>query len=397
MNTSLAHPATRTLLTALLAAPLALTGCVVYVHESGSASSYSPYSGTDLRLVILPDQSERTDELHPDEAIVGSWRGEGRFTSPPSTKFVAYGLEIRDDRGDGVSRRYMSANKDEIAGLPSEPAASPQPLLFSIQRDAGALIFEGQRDGSIGSGTVRFRRNDSFASAASSLSGRPLSTSELFLLATRGITQADIDELRAAGQSLSPGQIVRLRDQGVSGAYLRDINAAGLTSYTLDEAVRLRNHGVSADYIRGMREAGIAPAADDVIRLRDAGISADFARELHESDGREPPRVPDIVRLRNAGVRASTIADLRRAGYDFSIDDTIRLNNHGVSAAYARDVRGAGYEPSADDLIRLRNYGVSTQYLKDLQDPGKPTLPIDAVIDARSRGLSADFVKRLRQ
>jgi hypothetical protein len=76
------------------------------------------------------------------------------------------------------------------------------------------------------------------------------------------------------------------------------------------ELVRLRNSGVSADYVQAWRQAGFNCSSEDLIRLRNNGVPSDFAAAV-QVKGRKPLSVDTLIRLRNRGVTAAEIRELR--------------------------------------------------------------------------------------
>jgi hypothetical protein len=61
-----------------------------------------------------------------------------------------------------------------------------------------------------------------------------------------------------------------MRDHGVGPDYVRSIVAAGLRDLAPDELVRLRENGVSGEFAR-RAAAGGRLSADELIRLRTGG------------------------------------------------------------------------------------------------------------------------------
>jgi hypothetical protein len=133
--------------------------------------------------------------------------------------------------------------------------------------------------------------------------------------------------------NLTPKQLTKLRNHGVSGAYVQQLRAAGLGGLSVDDLIALYEHDVTPRFVRDLREAGftaLAPA--ELVALYDHGVDAAFVREM-----------------RGVGLSEATPAQL------------IALYDHGVDAAFVREMHELGFAYLAPDaLIHLRNHGVDS-------------------------------------
>jgi hypothetical protein len=370
-------------------------GCVEYVHDSDRSASYR--EGSALKLLVRAQPP--TTDAQSGSLVVGTWEGDGTFARPPSYSQRYYDLEIRADRTIGSSvRRTEVRSLDDVDGLPAaDREFDERHVAMRLQRDAGVLVLDGDKEGKHAAGRVLLEKDADFEAVASALAGRPVEPAEMASLAFADVPRADLESLRAAGQRLDPADLVRAHDKGVTGEYLAALAATG-RAFTLDDAVRLRDAGVKASFVHEMQQAGLSPGVDDLVRLRANGVSPAFVHGLRgEGDASAPPSVDEVIRLRNSGVSAQYVTDLRKAGYDLTTDQVVRLSQASVSATYARGVKEAGYNLGVEELIHLRNSGVSVQYMKELQEPGYEPLTVQQIIDARAKGLSAEFVKNLRR
>lgn len=53
--------------------------------------------------------------------------------------------------------------------------------------------------------------------------------------------------------------------------FIRELTGLGYTELTPEELIRTRDHGVSASYIRRMKDKGFDVSLDEYVRLRDRG------------------------------------------------------------------------------------------------------------------------------
>jgi hypothetical protein len=378
----------------LLFSIIGLTGCVINVDRSDQAAGWAYRQGSALELVIRTAEPHLLADGGPP--VVGAWTGNGTFAEPPAYSQRYYALEVRNDATGGRTRRTEVRSLDNIDGLPPpENQYDERQVSLRLRRDAGVIILEGVKTGTQGSGDVRLDKDADYAALVAAIAGRDPDAAELTSLALADVKRADVEDVRAAGLSMTPADLIRMRDSGVSGKFLRGLNQ-GDARFGLDDAIKLHNSGVAADFPKNLHDAGLSASVDDMIRLRDNGVSSGFVRDLAGARG-SLPAIDEIIRLRNSGVSARYIAELRAAGYNFSTPDYVRLSQNSVSSAYAKGMKDAGYDLSVDQILRLRNSGVSSQYVKDLQEPGFEKMSLDQIIEAQRKGLSADFVRSLRK
>lgn len=113
--------------------------------------------------------------------------------------------------------------------------------------------------------------------------------------------------------SLTPKQLIKLRDHDVSGAFVQQMRAAGLGELNIADLIKLHDHGVTPHFVTELREAGLAALTrDDLLALCDHGVDAAFVREM------------------------------RALGFDTLVPDAlIELYNHGVDGDIVREMRGS--------------------------------------------------------
>ncbi len=384
----------------LFAAMLALLqGCVIHVDGGHEDAAWSSYRAARNALELVVTLSPTDAPVKPGDGAqpVGTWTGTGNWAAAGDGSERWVSLETRRATSDGRVRTVLVVSTEDLVGLPqSDDGPGPQALRYRISREAGTLAFEGERRARRATGDVRLEPDASFLADLRRLVGTDPTASQLLSLITADIRGSFVRDLAELGYTLGPEEVVRLRNNGVTAGYLRGIKGAG-QPVPVDDAIRMHNNGVSADAARTFREeAGRPLSTDDIVRLRAHGVTPEFVRELR-SDSDAEITVDDIIRLRNNGVTARYVRDVRGAGPSFSPDDIVRLRNNGVSAAFVKGLKDSGYDLPAAEIVRLVQSGVPIDYIRDLRQPGKPNLGVDAIIEARNRGLSAEFVNKLRK
>jgi beta-lactamase regulating signal transducer with metallopeptidase domain len=97
------------------------------------------------------------------------------------------------------------------------------------------------------------------------------------LIRTRdhGVDSDYIRELRQLGYQTSLPELITARDHGVDPEYIRGLAVAGYKGLSLEQLIRLRDHGVDPEFVKTMKRSGVSLSPDDLVRLRDAGPITD--------------------------------------------------------------------------------------------------------------------------
>ena len=97
------------------------------------------------------------------------------------------------------------------------------------------------------------------------------------LIRTRdhGVDSEYIRELRQLGYQTSLAELITARDHGVDPEYIRALAAAGYKGLSLEQLIRLRDHGVDPEFVKTIKRSGVSLSPDDLVRLRDAGPITD--------------------------------------------------------------------------------------------------------------------------
>jgi hypothetical protein len=173
--------------------------------------------------------------------------------------------------------------------------------------------------------------------------------------------KAELGQLQAALQQQAQVQQqvaeqVRQLSAAQQPGWLAEIQAAGYRDLTVEQLVRLREHGVTGEYIRQIRAAGQELSVDGLLRFREHGVTAEFINALKQAGFQL--KADDLIRLREHGADAAWIRQIQSAGYaNVSLDDIIRLREHGVTPEAIREARNRFKDISIDQLLRLREAG----------------------------------------
>jgi beta-lactamase regulating signal transducer with metallopeptidase domain len=202
-----------------------------------------------------------------------------------------------------------------------------------------------------------------------------------------------LEEMSAAGlNDLTVDELVALKSQGVTAAYIRDMRATGLDP-SVDQIIAMRVHGITPDYFKQVNSMGFHVDTDELIAFKVHGVSADFVQQVHAMgfDG----NADQIVALRVHDVSADYVKSMRELGFKFDIDQIIAMKIHDISPEYVRQMRSDGFKMDTDELVALRVHQVTPAYRKALEGAG---LKVDTqqLIHAKVMDITPEFVAKVR-
>jgi hypothetical protein len=123
---------------------------------------------------------------------------------------------------------------------------------------------------------------------------------------------------------LSHDDLRELRGNGVTATYVSNLRAIGFTELTLEEAVKLAKANASTAFISMMIELGYNLTVGEIVMLRDAGVTAHFTSNVHDLGFRDVT-LDQLVRLSRIGVTVPLIKRLQaERGEDISLEEIIR-------------------------------------------------------------------------
>jgi beta-lactamase regulating signal transducer with metallopeptidase domain len=168
--------------------------------------------------------------------------------------------------------------------------------------------------------------------------------------------KAEVAQLEAVQQQ----QTATLQQQksAAQPGWLEGIQAEGFRNLSVDQLIRLKENGVTADYIRQIRAAGLQPNSDELVRLRENGVTPAFIKDVKQM-GYKDLTINDAIRLREHGASPDWIRQVQSLGYpNVSLNDVIRLREQGLTPEAIRDARNRFKDLTINQLIRLKESGI---------------------------------------
>jgi hypothetical protein len=389
--------------------------CICFGLSAGSCIYRSAADYETIHIVLSSRNS--------DSGAAGNWTWQ--FSVPSGHQFWQRNfipIQVQDERGRYWYAGVIAAEDLDWISNGADRTGESDPFVhFIVDRPSGDWDFQGTRDAGGATGKFVFRANNRFAAEVEAIGGFRPDIDDLIKLSFSNATLDGLHQYKAAGLMLDTGSWLRLINHGVSPDYASDMKRA-LDGIDVDVLIECRNYGMTADFASGYSDAGYTFDYEQLIRLRNYGVQPEFSAELRRGGmmldaeqltrlhnyGLQPAyvlrvrelgfgnAVEDIIKLRNYGVPEDFLADVKYSGYDLSIDEIVKLRNYGVPAGFLESVKRSGYSFTLDEIIKLRNYGITEEFLSDILVPGRRPLSADAIIDLRSRGVSAETIRALR-
>lgn len=288
-----------------------------------------------------------------------------------------------------VVRNVEEAVLTRQASAATTAAASHAVDTATPALDANENQDEGQRTGNEGNPETA---KESYIDGLASAGLRNLSADELVSLKVQDVTPAYVRAIHELGLNPSVDELVGMKVQGVTPDYVRDLRSQGFNP-SIDDIIAFKVQDVSPQYIRDVRALGFNPKAEEILALKVQGVTPDYVREMR-AEGFEPT-LDDIIAMKVQGVTPEYINALRAAGFKVTAEEVIGMKVQGVTPEYIRDMRAAGVDPKTDELIGLKVQGVTPEYVQQMKAEGvKPSA--DELIGLKVQGVTPEYIRDLK-
>src|SRR5262245_22633286 len=244
------------------------------------------------------------------ETITGDWTAKVKENSK---LWLSFQYESSSSSGVNITGDRWFNNHTEMFDTPLEQFSGFNPnasgnVQFSLNREAGVVVFDGLfRDGR-GVGNFRFTASSSFITAMRSLGYDNLSVSKLFAMALYDINTSFVREMKSLGlDDLSSSKLISLRIFNVNREFIQSMKSLGYENLPTSKLIAFRVHGIDEKYIREVEALGFKrPTAAKLIEMRIFRVNAEFVKEMKDA-GYSNLSVEDLIKLRIAGVDSAYI------------------------------------------------------------------------------------------
>lgn len=261
----------------------------------------------------------------------------------------------------------------DFKGLSAAVMRGSGPGTFRLEREAGAIQYEGEWSDGKGRGEFVFTPSPAFRSKIAGLGVRGASTldeGDLLQFALFNVSSSLISELRSFGyDEITSDELVAVAIHRVTPEFIRELRAYGYRDLSIENLTTMRIHGITTDYARDMVIDDRRPDGQQLINLKIHGVQPEFMTALRGSRNRK-----------------------------LTFDDLVSLKIHGVTARYVRELEELGYEDiKAEDIVALRIHGVTTDFIRELRDAGYSKIPPDKLVQMKIHGVDSEYVKALKK
>ncbi len=225
--------------------------------------------------------------------------------------------------------------------------------------------------------------------------GDSLTIEQIIKLKQYGVDGEFIRSMKAAGfGDLGYRDLLNLAKYGVDENLISSLKAAGLSDYSVDDVVRASKYGLNGDDIVAVRKMGYTWSLDEMTNASKYGVNESYLKTLADA-GYTDLSASDVTQMAKYGVDPESINALEELGYDsIDVDDLTQLSKYGVDSNYIRKIAELGYDGvDVDDLVRLRKYGVEPSLISSMRSLGYTNIPVDDIINMSKHGVDAGDVE----
>lgn len=185
------------------------------------------------------------------------------------------------------------------------------------------------------------------------------------------------------------------KDQTKKESYLDAMQAAGFKDLTVDEIISMKIQGVTPAYVKEIHELGLQPTADEIVGMRVQGITPEYIREMRAVESNLT--VDQLIGMKVQGITPQYARELGDLGLKAGSDELVGMKVQGVTPNYIREMRATGISFNVDELIGMKVQGVTPEYVKGLQAAGFKELNCDDIIGAKVQGITPEFIEKARK
>ena len=141
--------------------------------------------------------------------------------------------------------------------------------------------------------------------------------------------------------------------------------------------------------------APTAPSDAIIVRPNDSDAAPTLAIAPLATSVAEPATVPAPAAQADQP-KQSYVDSLKDAGLaNLTVDELVSLKIQGITADYVKSMKELGIKPEPDELIGLKIQGVTPDYVKQMRAATGQNLDADALIGMKIQGVSPDYVKQM--
>jgi beta-lactamase regulating signal transducer with metallopeptidase domain len=211
-----------------------------------------------------------------------------------------------------------------------------------------------------------------------------LSVDQLIALKVQGVTPAYINELRAAGLNPSADEIVAMKVQGIDPAYIKEIRSTGLNP-NMHEIIAMKVQGITPAYVKEIRANGFNPDAHEIIAMKVQGVDPAYIREIRAAGLN--PTAREITAMKVQGVTPAYIKEIQADGLNPNTHEIIAMKVQGIDPAYIKAIRATGLNPNMHEIIAMKVQGITPEYVEKVRSHGFKNINVHQLIALKNAGI----------
>src|SRR5262245_34357862 len=247
------------------------------------------------------------------EKFSGNWTAKVKDTEKGQMLWLNLTMDRDKDGRKSYSNWGFTLPLQDFSGL--NPNANSQ-TQFTLNREAGTVLFDGLFKDGKGVGDFRFTPNTSFISTLRGLGYDDVPSDKLFSMTIHDVGTRFIGEMKALGYDKLPiDKLISFRIFNVNEEFIRKMQSLGYDKIPADKLVALRIHNVTEEFIREFQALGYNKLPlDKLIAMKIHGVSTSFVKEMSDLGYREIP-VDKLIAFRIHGVSSEFVREMGETGF----------------------------------------------------------------------------------
>lgn len=336
-------------------------------------------------------------------------------------------FEFRDEEEDHNRSSSTTLLLSELPALPRNGKGE-----FSLQREAGNMLFTGKFEGNQGYGQYKFtpdeaykahmtregitgiKEDDHFAffmvnirkAYVTMLKENGFSTlnkQDLIAMAALKIDAPYIKFWKENGYKPSAHELVAAKSLNIDAAYVSEISKAGYKNLSVNDLIAFKSQGINGAYISGLRKANLKAgkkdedselSAGNITAFKSLNIDTAYIMAM-ESVGLSNLSFSDLTAMKSLNITPAYVKSMTDMGYkDVPAHMLVAFKSQDISPAFIKRFESAGYKNiPLNDLITIKSLDITPAYIKSFEEVGYSNISIRDLIPLKSLGITPAYIK----
>ena len=235
---------------------------------------------------------------------------------------------------------------------------------------------------------------ESYLDAMEAAGFKNLSADELIAMKVQGVTPAYVREIHDLGMKPTPEEFIGMRVEGITPEYIREMRSIA-PNPNIDELMGMKVQGITPQYANEMRGLGLEADPENLVGMKVQGITPQYVNEMRGLGLKTD--TDDLIGMKVQGITPEYVKGMQALGFKPDTEELIGLKVQGVTPEYVRRMQATGLRPDGENLIGMKIQGITPEYVKSMQDAGFKNLDIDELIGAKVQGITPEFIEKARK